>query len=533
MSDPRLRVLAVSAPHWPVRPPGVAVRSFTAGTPFSLQNAVRLAAGRAANRDPTWGESNWVTMEGRRSSVLLLEFMDEARETFSKKLLELSPNLLLIGTMTLGMRGAIELARLAREMLGRKCLIVLGGKHCNETLRRAGDEVTIHPICPLGLMSQGTIPSVDEICLFDLVVSGQGEDVIAALGEMILDVADRPNGIEEVRGSLHSLKRASGLWVAGWLEGQNIVTIASARIPLYLSTIPSAPHLFGLQSRFAVFDHVLTGHAYSDMGLGCHNNCFFCSEGSGINGKLRTSVEAVERLCQHLEDIWIAGGEGKKGPVAASIEDSILLGGDVRLIESFLEKSHDRAWRQMRIGCQMTVNDIETLHRRGLLKELAAIGCDYVAFGMETVNEGVASRMSKYKRRGLWTEQNRKAVWFLSDAKLRAGVYVLWGLGETQIEREHQLEQLDRWREDYSGQPCAVGLNWATLHPWAMPSNAKRPDFLQWGTDPRSAQLKLMVEMFGEASEMYPFRTGEVPTIQELKRLKRLFMPFVGEDGAQ
>jgi hypothetical protein len=120
---PRLRVLALTAPQWPVRPRGVQVRSFTAASPFSLQNALREAAGRAANQLGAWADSNWASQADRQRSVLLLEFMDEAELVIRERLDELEPNLVLIGAMTLGMASAVQIARIVRERRGDDCLV--------------------------------------------------------------------------------------------------------------------------------------------------------------------------------------------------------------------------------------------------------------------------------------------------------------------------------------------------------------------------------------------------------------------------
>jgi hypothetical protein len=189
----------------------------------------------------------------------------------------------------------------------------------------------------------------------------------------------------------------------------------------------------------------------------------------------------------------------------------------------------------------MTVDDVLRFSATGLLTRMHRAGFDYIAFGMETVNEAVAARMSKHRKvKGLWTEANRLALAALHHANMRAGVFVLWGLRETQMERENQLAQLAQWREVYGGQPCAIGLNWATLHPSGKPNEvagkwhweAAReddlehrplPDFLDWGTAADSARLRAFVELFGEATEQYPYYYGEIPQQGDLDRLRKLF----------
>lgn len=540
--EPTLRVLAVTAPHWPKRPIGIDVRSLTAGSPFSLQNAVRQAAGNAEHKIGAWADSNWTTLGDRQNSVLLLEFMDEARTSLAKILPILKPNLVFIGAMTLGFPGAVEIAKIVREEFGEDCLIILGGKHINETLRgkKNTDDVDVLPCSPLELMRNGSLDMVNGLPLFDLVISGDGEEVITNVGEMVHATLTSEKVLRDALSDKKMLKRSRGQWIAGWVEEGEILTLSSPGMPLDFDLIPTSPSIFGLQSAFPVFDSVPTGHAYSDMGRGCKFDCHFCSERNGLNGKFRRDMDPIGRLYQHFEDIWKAGGSGKHGPVGAFVEDSILLGGEVYLISLLIKRLEHHPLHQLRIGCQMSANDVIRLDDKKMLHQLKEVGFDYVAFGMETVNEGVALLMSKHGKRGLWTETNRIALRKISNAGLRAGVYVLWGLGESQREREIQLKQIHEWKKDYCGQPVVISLNWATLHPSANPEhelilhwpqlNQKdvsikpQPNFLEWGTSEESDRLPYFVELFGEASEIYPYYFDIIPSKNELVKLRAEFL---------
>lgn len=499
---------------------------------------MRAAATRAELKHGVWAESNWATRTGRRDSTLLLEFMDEADALLSRVLIELRPNIVFIGAMTLGFPGAVAIAAAVRRLLGNEALIVLGGKHANETLwRRRTGEVVCFANSPLHLMASGKIGEHAGMPLFDIVVSGDAEDVVVRLGELVADVSSLGEPARNAVKAFGSLRSARGSWIAGWLSGNTIATVEGVGLPLPFGEILTAPALYGLQSAFPVFGGTKTGHAYSDMGRGCRYDCFFCSERNRVNGKLRRSPDAIDRLMEHLSAI--ASEEPTEGK-SAFIEDSILLGGDVALIEAFCARKEAQELLALQVGCQLTVSDVLALDSKGHLATLRRAGVNYVAFGMETVNEVVASRMSKNNRKGLWTEANRKALERLTNAGIRAGVFVLWGLGESQLEREHQLQQLAEWKQDYGGQPSAVGLNWATLHPGALHyrsdglllwpeiddwKGARRPapDYLEWGTPASSELLQPFVEVFGEASEAYPFFFGITPDAAEIERLRAIF----------
>jgi len=531
-----LRVLAVSAPHWERRPVDAPIRSFTAGTAFSLQNACRQSATAAQAGRPGWADSNWRTIQGRRESLLLLEFMDEARTIVNERVDVLRPNMVLIGAMTLGMPGAVEIARIVRDRLGNDVLIVLGGRHASETLRDWRGEVWQAPHCPVRVGCPESPHTCDDERgpLFDVVVSGQGEDVIERLGALVADVLRRGRAAREAVRELDSaLSDARGLWIAAWVDSRcaEVRVLKAKGLQLAWCSIPTAPAMFGVQSAFAVFDGIPTGHAYSDMSRGCHYDCHFCSERHSLNGRLDRSQDPVGRLVQHVRDIRAAVGSG---PAAAFVEDSVLLGGDLRLVSAFCNALEAQPTHDLRIGVQLTVHDIERFAAAGLLQRLRAVGVEYVAFGMETSNEHVAAGMSKYEQGGEWVPASVSVLETLDRAGLRSGVFVLWGLGETQDDRTRQLMLLQTAQQRSGGRsPSAVGFNWAVLHPAATDPDSPSwqdgvsssqaesvlPDFLAWGTPSSDPRHDLLQEYFGEASVRYPLYPGHAPTHEHLLEL--------------
>jgi len=139
-----LRVVAISAPHYQTG--RIGERVLSSSDPVSLFNACRHAAAAAARRSGVWGESNWNgTRIERRRSMLLLHSLEADVAMFEAALDEVRPHLLLIGAMSLCLPGAIECARRAREMLGDRVAIVLGGWHASETIFRApGSARVVH-----------------------------------------------------------------------------------------------------------------------------------------------------------------------------------------------------------------------------------------------------------------------------------------------------------------------------------------------------------------------------------------------------
>ena len=103
-----LKILGVSAPHYVYKKEDMQSTSLNSSDPFSLYNAYKVCADKAENEDENWGDSNWNTKEGRDNSIMLLQYYYNDVPKFLEKLKEIRPNLLFIGSMTLGFAGAVK-----------------------------------------------------------------------------------------------------------------------------------------------------------------------------------------------------------------------------------------------------------------------------------------------------------------------------------------------------------------------------------------------------------------------------------------
>src|SRR5262249_38247026 len=150
--------------------------------PASLFNACRAGAAAAVSRSGAWGHSNWSgTRAERRAAVIMLHTLREGLPALQKRLFELRPNLILIGSMSICLPGALACARYAKALLGDQVCVVLGGRHASETIYRLPDgSIEHHPSSPLRLMAESYTDSV-----FDVVIAGEGEHAIVALGELV------------------------------------------------------------------------------------------------------------------------------------------------------------------------------------------------------------------------------------------------------------------------------------------------------------------------------------------------------------
>lgn len=240
--------------------------SLTIGSrdPASLFNACRLAAQAAEYGVGAWGASNWAEgRASRRKNLLLMgSWLDDAPRL--EALLERQrPNLLLLGSMTLCLPGAVACARLARALLGDDVCIVLGGRHPTETFWMEGGSDYHHPASPLRLMASGRIEA-----LFDFVVSGDGEGIIVEIGEAIGRAPDMSSALSAIRSD-SAIREAAGDFSIGWVEGDRVRAVESRGPSLDPDLLPAGVEMFGATACFEVFGGRPTAHVFSDVGRGC------------------------------------------------------------------------------------------------------------------------------------------------------------------------------------------------------------------------------------------------------------------------
>ena len=502
-----LRYMAVSAPQWISNGGVINSYSLNSRTPFSLQNAVRLGAYDALNTNNTWSQSKWSNQDLLKDSVFLMNYFEEEKEFFIKKLLEIRPKILFLGAMTLCYPGAIKLAGIAKRYLGNEVFIVLGGKHPTETIYSSGD-IKHHSGSPIRHIQHNLIPNV-----FDLVVSGDGEEVVQNLGEVLgRDILDGLafRNFSDYKDSFSNIK---GRFILSWIDDEKVQNIESKKLLDY-DKLPSPVSLFGVSTRFPVFHKDYTAHVYSDIGKGCMYDCFFCSERRTVNGTVGHHKNPELRLYNQLKEVTDIHTS-----VSAFIEDSILLMGipkNLNNLANLLEKDP----LDISFGGQLTIDNLlDEKVQAGILR-LKAMGLSYVFTGIETSNEEIAQTMSKNNhKKGNWMDKNKNALKFMLDIGLNVGVSVLWGLGEDHSTRIEQLKFLSKIQKKYPKLNC-VSLNWATQHPLF---NQSVHSFVEWGTDKNSEYLSYFIELFGEASEKYILDGIELPNIDELSELKSLF----------
>ncbi|MFC1643348.1 B12-binding domain/radical SAM domain-containing protein, partial [Myxococcota bacterium] len=499
--------LAISAPQFQVGKVGDL--GISSSDPASLFNACRVAGQLADRGVGAWGASNWAQgRHHRRSSVLLMHSLEDSLPQLREILEELKPNLVLIGAMSVCFPGAIAVARYVKALLGERVCVVLGGRHATETFYRliGHPQVAHHRASPLALVEDGRLEDV-----FDVVVSGDGEFVIAEIGECVAKLLASNLPAADIRRTLDSLATAPGRWVAGACIDGHVRTVQSRGPDIDYDALPAPCEIFGVATEFDVFK-VPTAHVFSDTGRGCIYDCEFCSERRSVTGLPRQAGTSAERLYRQLDAAVRVISEDHPGSSASAFcEDSTILGFSTAQIRRLEE-----LWRErplpIRWGGQLTIDQI--LSRPNLLSVLRSVGCEYLFLGLETLEPGGIGGMSKDVgvRRGSWVERAEKVYGLLRANSMTCGVAVLFGLGEAHSSRLELLRLLSEWRKRY-GFPDPVSLNWAVQHPLQRDESLPY-EYMDWAI-PRGPLLG-MFRNFGEASIRYPLAGANVPLPSEV-----------------
>jgi B12-binding domain/radical SAM domain protein len=510
-----LRAIALAAPEYPEGSLGST--TLTSSDAPSLYNACRYAAQLAETGRGAWSDSNWVgTRQHRRDSILMMHSFKEGRSEFEQLLSIVKPNLLLIGAMTLCLPGAVESARLARELLGDRVCIVLGGHHATETIYTCGSSVGVahHPGSPLRLIVDGFIDPV-----FDFVVAGEGEYIIAALGEALAKLKGPHISPREIWDHSSILTQARGNWILGAVHAGRICVLRSYGLPIDRNILPAPCTIFGIKTSFAVFNGRPTAHIYSDTGHGCIYDCTFCSERRAVNGEPAQLGDASSRLLTQMRATCdVVAADHPACLPAAFIEDSTLLSGSNRQLEHIL-KSLSNEDLNLRFGAQFTVDQI--LAKKRIIRDLHSVGLDYLFLGIETFEPTNVGGMSKdigYKRSS-WISRTERALELLAEIGIKFGAALLFGLGETREDRVLLFHNLQRWRQSY-GSPEPISMNWAVQHPLKGLDMGAGYTYHKWGIPP--GPLLDAFRGFGEASVLYPIVGQKAPECREVLEIQEL-----------
>lgn len=504
-----IRAIAIAAPeHFSGKKSSTAINS---SDPVSLFNALRTSAAAAEEGKGAWGNSNWASGPlKRRQSCLLMYSLDDVATLDTLLALE-DPNLVLIGAMSICMRGALECAEHIRARMGARCIIVLGGRHVSEAMyKNKNNNVLHHKSSPLQLVSAGEISDV-----FDLVVGGEAEEVIFKLGESL--ARKKFEGAHDRHRLLSGIADASGNWVAGIISGHEyILTLSSKQGRIDKSTLPSITKLFGTSSKFSVFEGLHTAHVFSDTGPGCVFDCDFCSERLSVTGQPENIMGApfslYRQLSEAVNSVLLEYGEIR---ASAFIEDSTLLLGKKSNISTFCSLM-ERNSLPVTFGAQLTVDQI--LSRPKELMRLSSVGLSYVFLGVETLEPFAIGGMNKDVSRKLssWASRIESACELLNACHLKVGFALLFGLGETHSSRLRLIDLIEKVNRNLD-MPIVTSMNWAVQHPLKGFDNGANYTYLEWPV--LGKHMLELFHFFGEASTEYNVPKVAKPKYQEVLEL--------------
>ncbi|MBR0764488.1 B12-binding domain/radical SAM domain-containing protein [Bradyrhizobium japonicum] len=506
-----LRALAISAPD---RFFGAGGRFLKSPDPASLFNACRQAALNSSRAIGAWGESNWSgSRTERRKSVLLMNSWQEDEPKLDWLLQIIRPNLVLIGAMSLCLPGAIACGKRAKEYFGKDVCVVLGGWHPSESvfLDDHGN-IQHHASSPVRQMASGEISKV-----FDIVVSGEAEQLTAWMGERVADLAARNIDPADLNKHLHGIEDVAGRWIVAWADGNRTEGVVGKRGGVERTRLVPSCEVFGIQSSFENFAGRLTAHVYSDVTNGCVYDCHFCSERrSNTFGSIKEGDPVQNLVRQMSAAVRVVAEDSLHKKASAFVEDSTLLAGSKVHLRALIRDLEQRNM-DIRFGGQLTVDQI--LARADILKDLHAVGLDYLFIGVETPDPTSLGGMSKDTRSGheSWLVRIERVLEILAALKIGCGGAVLFGLGETHQARSALLAQLEAWRARY-GAPHPISLNWAVQHPLKGRDDGANYKYSDWAL--QSEEWADAFADFGEASTIYPLRGRQPPVLSEVKEIK-------------
>jgi len=396
---------------------------------------------------------------------------EQVKEYFVDVVLKnVQPKVVLISAVSPAHRYALDIARTVRRHIPGS-LIVLGGRHADETIRLDPEtqELVLQPSSTLSKMADESLEPV-----VDFIVSGEGYFAIDVLMKAISLAMDIPTQNVDVASVLDVLSDFSPL--LGPVPGQAIIAAPRPDTIHYwplkgykidLSALPAPYKAFAIRARFPIFEtdgHISrTGHFM--VTNACPYHCLYCSEGVRVVGSFNSFKDeslnqAIDRLLEYVQ----------YGAEAVFFDDSIFWGGNVGLIINFCREwirvREEAAWDA---SSEVTLRG-RTVNRRALLSlewgaqltvdflagrrpEVAMIildtmrqaGCNYLYIGIESMSEAVIQNVHKnISRKRPWDERVRIALGLSRHAGIRVGSSILFGLeGETQETIEETIDKVE------------------------------------------------------------------------------------------
>lgn len=420
---------------------------------------------------------------------------DVARQAFITELLALRPKVLLLSSVSAGHRYALEMAELAREHVPH-CLVVLGGRHADETVRYQ------HTTRTADLSWSSTVEVIRDgraRPVVDFVVAGDGAPLLdlllRAVGLVATPGVDGPTPVGEVLDALPLVAAHDGTTkgvgsIVGLTPDEAVlVPVRGERVNA--AQLPSPYEAFSVRARFGIFTRAgsspLGSRTAHMMTLdACPFKCTFCSESIQVSQRpTRFAVSETEHVAQRVGQLVDWGAE------AAFFDDPVFWGGNWKAITDFchdlarLQDSRPEV-RSFEWGAQLTVDVV--LNRAKADEVGAALdlmretGCTYIYIGIESMAQQVMRNVGKNLLRRnpeAWVSKVREALTTIRSHGIRVGSSVLFGLdGEDRGTIEETIEEIGRLIDD--GLLIMASPNILTYHPGTAITAAHGQDRLDY-----------------------------------------------------
>jgi radical SAM superfamily enzyme YgiQ (UPF0313 family) len=378
----------------------------------------------------------------------------------NKVLMVLCPKVVLISAVSPAHRYAIDIARTIRAHLS-DCVIVLGGRHTDETLHFDKNLrcINIEPSSTVSKMLDGSIEPV-----FDFLIAGDGYyalDILLKITSLSMDLdskgVSRHSIIENLSSFSHMFDPVPGnSIIVGIADDEIHAWPLCSGIKLDLKSLPSPYNAFAVRALFPIFKSggrtLRTAHFM--VTNSCTYHCYFCSEGVSVVGGFNSfHVEGIEKALERVIEYLDYGAE------AIFFDDSIFWGGNFGDVVNFcrglirirkmaansiteIVHIYGRAIPKQKIlelqwGAQFTVDLLasrrvpeEALYA---LAEMKEAGCCYIYVGIESMAAPVIEKVHKNINPKIpWEDRVRTALGITRMAGITVGSSVLFGLdGET------------------------------------------------------------------------------------------------------
>lgn len=397
----------------------------------------------------------------------------EVKTYFIDLLAMRKPAVVLISSVSCAHRYALDIAKTAKEALP-SCLVVLGGRHADETMRYSHSTGSIELGASATFRVAAEGKAADSV---DFVLSGEcywSIDLLLKAISIAMDVESKVATVGETLEVLRelppSMTNVPGRSVIGARLPDSLVFMPILGRQFDMAEVPAPYQAFAIRAKFPIFqrqDGTVQRTAHLLTTTACPYRCSFCSEGIGVVGRLiKVRTDAVRHVANQIIETVNLGAE------AAFFDDSIMFAGQVEQIRQFsryMADLRDAAIGAIEIpalsdppararlanfqwGAQLTGEFLSSLRTEeealALLSDMKHGGCTYIYFGLESLADEVINHVHKNRLKlggPSWEEKIRTALRAVQKSRLRAGTAVLFGLeGETRATIDYTIDGVAR-----------------------------------------------------------------------------------------